>query len=820
MTAPLRVLMIVANDISHDTRVLKSALALADGGAQVSILGVSSKGTREESTLGPVRILRVPVAFHRRDAQALAVKERRLQVAVAPEQRRAALESARATEVEAALSGLAGDRRRALLARARTSTHRARAIADSGVNRVLAKGRAATSKVMRKQPIAVSWRSELPAMLDYADALGPVIDGLDWDVIHAHDVHFVGVAARAVERRRAQGRRADWVYDAHEYVAGLSEYTSRPRRVIAAYSSLEQEFIQRAAGVITVSPPLADVLQARYRLDEVPAVVMNSPVLDAAASPVKRDVRDVCGLGAEVPLLVYSGGVNPARGIPTAVAALPSLPGVHLAVVCVPGTHTSPVARLRTQAAALKVADRVHFVEPVRPEEVSAFLAGADIGLLPFLHFGSHEVALANKLFEYLFAGVPVLASDCRAQAEFISRHEVGEVFTAGSASGLAEKARLMLARRAHYRTVIAEQPDLLSPYAWEVQERALRTAYRHWFGESALDEPETSTAVDGLTETPVVRLGIDGACVAFGPANLGGLGWRWAKALEVAVPGLRTEVLCLDRAMGGAFPADVSVAHERASEPSWAGPFGNAALERWTHVVVEFGGCMLGPLEGGSVQGQAKIMRDNGIRVVSIVHEGQRVDPSMIGDADCDALLVATPELSLELPDAQWLPVVVDPEKWSTGAEVFASNGPPVVLYSGDHWPAKAVEAVREELQPLHDEGLIDLRTADSLSPATVALADLVIGTMGEGGYTQAMIEALMAGRLVVGNISQEVRDICPLPLPVLQATTGSLGEVVRAAVADPASSRARSAAGREYAMAIHDGRRSGAVLASSLNL
>ena len=50
----------------------------------------------------------------------------------------------------------------------------------------------------------------------------------------------------------------------------------------------------------------------------------------------------------------------------------------------------------------LGVGDRLHLLDPVRPDEVSAFVASADVGLLPLRHFGSHEMALANKLFEYL----------------------------------------------------------------------------------------------------------------------------------------------------------------------------------------------------------------------------------------------------------------------------------------------------------------------------------------------------------------------------------------------------------------------------------
>jgi len=361
--------------------------------------------------------------------------------------------------------------------------------------------------VRNRSPLWASWRRVLPEITDYERAFGPVIDALGWDVIHAHDVHLMGIAKQAVARRRARGESAAWIYDAHEFVAGLSVYGSRTRRRVAGYEDLEREFISDASGVITVSEPLAQELQRRYQLPSRPAVVMNSPVLGAAARPIEVGIRAAIGLADGIPLIVYSGGVTAARGVGTAVAALPKLPGVHLAVVCVPNTATGAVEALAAQAASLEVGDRLHLLEPVRPDEVSAFLASADVGLLPFRHFGSHEVALANKLFEYLYAGLPVLVSDCKAQAEFVRAHGVGAVHIAGDASSFATELRGLLAHRAVVAQVIGHSPDLLEPFAWERQEDTLRSFYRELLGSpDAVVEPTVSSTLDGLTEVPRPR--------------------------------------------------------------------------------------------------------------------------------------------------------------------------------------------------------------------------------------------------------------------------------------------------------------------------
>ncbi|MEO6142644.1 MAG: glycosyltransferase family 4 protein [Dermatophilaceae bacterium] len=432
MTSPKAVLMLVGNDIRNDTRVLKTAQALSEGGLDVTVMGYASAGVREESELGRVRLLLVPVPWVLRD---------------------------RAT------------------ARRQTS-HALLSSRVSGLARLETAGWRLIDGLRNRSPLRAGWRQVLPEILDYEVAFAPVIDALQWDVLHAHDVHLVGVASRAVERRRARGIPASWVYDAHEFVAGLSVYGSRTRRKVAAYLSLESEYIGSAVGVLTVTQPLAEELQRRYELPTCPTVVMNSPVLAAGSGKIEVDLRTTIGLTGDVPLMVYSGAITAARGIQTAVAALPDLPGVHLALVCVPNKAVPQAARLLAQATVLGVADRLHLVDPVRPEEVSAFVAGADVGLLPLRHFGSHEMALANKLFEYLYAGVPVLVSDCRAQADFVRRHGVGAVHIADDATSFATELRGLLARRAQLAQLIAHSPDLLEPYAWERQETALRAFY------------------------------------------------------------------------------------------------------------------------------------------------------------------------------------------------------------------------------------------------------------------------------------------------------------------------------------------------------
>lgn len=859
--------MMVGNDIRHDTRVLKTALALADGGLDVTILGYASSGRREETRLGPVRIIRVPVAWRLRDQRARAVakrQQRAVTFGVDPAEKRLIDLRANLRAREAAELGGRGRALRAKAAGAQRQTARVRNALDRRIGKLESRGRAYAQRWLAQHAIGATWRDIIPEIDDYELAFQPVIDGLEWDVIHAHDVHMVGIASRAVARRRAKGQQARWLYDSHEFVAGLSTYPARPPRKIAAYLDLEREYVRDADALITVTEPLAQELQERYKLGSRPAVVMNSPVLGDGVRGVEVGIREDCGLAPGVPLLVYSGGVTVARGVDTAVEALPLLPDVHLAVVCVPHREIGPAKALAAQAERLGVADRLHLLDPVAPDQVSAYVASADVGIIPLRHFGSHDVALANKLFEYLYAGLPVLVSDCKAQAEFVSRHGVGGVHEAGSAVAFAEATRRILDSAQQLRATIAASPDLLVPYAWERQEVALRDAYRQLLGQEAVREPEVSSTLDGLTERPADRS--DRApYIGIGPANMAGQGWAWAKAAEAHLPGVRTEVMVVDRGSPLMFPADEVVpAATYRNDARWAQTFEARALKDWTHALLEAGRPLFGLRHGSDFVGDAEVLRAVGVEVGLLLHGSEARDPQRHAQASAwspftdpsedlterlqrqrDALMpriqafrergdgpvfVSTPDLLDDVPGAILLPVVVDVDAWAPAPDAPAvmEREVPVVLHAPSRASLKGSTFVEEAVAPLVAEGLIEYRHLEGVAPAdmpaALAEADILIDQMTLGIYGVAAVEGLAAGRVVVSHVDDISREraaaLAGQPLPIVEAAPDSLTATLRRLVEDRDGARAIAARGPVFARELHDGRYSARVLAEHLRL
>ncbi len=326
-----------------------------------------------------------------------------------------------------------------------------------------------------------SWRRLDPGLWNYEFTFGPVIDQLAPDLIHANDFRMSGVAVRAARRARLRGRDVKVVWDAHEYVAGVSGRANNPRWLPAqiAYTA---EYVPQADAVVTVSPTLADLLREVHRLPERPEVVLNAPTSTAEAGRDDAelpDLRAMCGIDSATPLLVYCGGVNPSRGLDLMVAALPKLPQVHVAFVTLHPTASNAASEgLLTRAVALGVADRVHLLPYVPHWQVSAFLAPANIGVVPIHHKPNHELALITKFLEYSHARLPIVVSDVRTMAETVRSTGQGEVFRAQDVADYVRAVQKVLADPERYRSAY-DQPGLLENWTWEAQAAVLDQVYR-----------------------------------------------------------------------------------------------------------------------------------------------------------------------------------------------------------------------------------------------------------------------------------------------------------------------------------------------------
>jgi glycosyltransferase involved in cell wall biosynthesis/SAM-dependent methyltransferase len=283
------------------------------------------------------------------------------------------------------------------------------------------------------------------------------------DVVHVHDYHGLGTAVKVAR----PGTRI--VFDAHEHVVG--KVSARRREALGLYL---RRNVRRVDAVVTVGKELANVLTRELDLREAPLVLHNAPSL-RDARPAPYDLRVHAGVRPDEPLIVYAGAQSKRRALDTPIRALPALPGVHLAFVF-------PVDKASAQLAEVAerhgVRDRVHFLPPVAPDAVASLLRGADVGLNPLHRHPNGDVAMPNKLFEYLHAGIPMVVSESPAMAHFVRKYRLGEVAPVDDPEAWARSIERVLASPAAYAGDPGARAVLKHGWSWEAQEPKLLKMY------------------------------------------------------------------------------------------------------------------------------------------------------------------------------------------------------------------------------------------------------------------------------------------------------------------------------------------------------
>jgi hypothetical protein len=165
--------------------------------------------------------------------------------------------------------------------------------------------------------------------------------------------------------------------------------------------------------------------------------------------------------------------------------------------------------------------------------------------------------------------------------------------------------------------------------------------------------------------------------------------------------------------------------------------------------------------------------------------------------------VLVSTPDLLEHVPQATWLPVVVDVELWGRAvSDPPLKRERPVVVHAPSNAGLKGSDLIGETLRGLDADGLLEYRELRGV----------------------AACEAMAAGRLVISHVSEstraEVRDRTGLELPILETRAESLAATLRDVIADRGGSAALAARGPSFVAAVHDGEQSARVLGGFLGL
>ena len=237
------------------------------------------------------------------------------------------------------------------------------------------------------------------------------------DVIHAHDLPRLRAAVVAKQKLGVPV-----VYDAHELYPEIGTLTPKEQKRLKRQ---ERRYIKQADATITVNGFIADEMAKRYEI-EPPHVILNATNWPAHLDRNRHwdRFRPHFGIPSEDRILLFQGWMSFTRGLQPLVHAMEHVADdIHLVFM----GYGEARPELEEISRMIGVAGRVHFMDAVSQDVLLSWTASADAGIIPYQPVDiNNYYSSPNKLFEFIQAGLPIIANDLPFLREIVEGEGFG----------------------------------------------------------------------------------------------------------------------------------------------------------------------------------------------------------------------------------------------------------------------------------------------------------------------------------------------------------------------------------------------------------
>lgn len=266
-------------------------------------------------------------------------------------------------------------------------------------------------------------------------------------------------------------RRIPLIYDSHEFFTEAAGLTGRPLQR-GVWLALERWIFPKLKSVITVNDSIAEAYATRYprAVCEKPLVIRNMPLKRTKRSGMV-DWRKRLDIPDDATFLILQGAyLDKDRGVIQAVEALRDQRKWHLVVVGAGAEFDWALTQVGQLDGRLICIPKMPF------DELCTLTANADIGLsLDRGVHGNYWFSLPNKLFDYIHAGIPVVASPMPEVKRIVEEWSVGAVIDDHSPAAIETAVNALASRGSdHWRNQCAEASSALN---WQSESAAIERA-------------------------------------------------------------------------------------------------------------------------------------------------------------------------------------------------------------------------------------------------------------------------------------------------------------------------------------------------------
>jgi len=261
-------------------------------------------------------------------------------------------------------------------------------------------------------------------------------------------------------------KRIPLVYDSHEYFTGVPELQDR-KIVKGIWKWIEKRIFPNLKYIYTVSQSIADLYKEEYNREV--KVVRN---LSPGWKPVNKPYRSELGIAEGKRILVLQGsGINIERGAEEAVEAMLYVENAILLII----GEGDVIDQLKKSVDQMDLSGKILFINKMPYAKLLEYTSLGDVGLTLDKDTNlNYRYSLPNKLFDYIQARVPVLASKLVEVEKIIRNYEIGELIDSHEPKHIAEKLNFMLDSEDKRREWKRNLEQAAEELCWENEEGKL----------------------------------------------------------------------------------------------------------------------------------------------------------------------------------------------------------------------------------------------------------------------------------------------------------------------------------------------------------
>jgi len=296
-----------------------------------------------------------------------------------------------------------------------------------------------------------------------------ILNGMqqDFDVIHCHDLNTLETGVKLSREFQMKV-----IYDSHEL---FNEMTGRNKLDRLYGYKLEKKLLKLVDHLIVVNPFIIKVFKEQYNSLPKSTVIQNIPLYRSEdLNNIKENYfREKYNLGEDDFLLLYQGGLDPYRGLEEIISAMNYLPSHFKLILIGDGRIKENLYQLVREENLL---NRVFFHDKVPSNKILSYTKQADIGLVMYKNKSKNNYfSTPNKIFEYLLAGIPTVASNHPGKSYIVKNNQTG-ICTEETPEKIAEAVLEIYNNYDFYKNNCLRNA---TKYSWEHEKRKLLELYK-----------------------------------------------------------------------------------------------------------------------------------------------------------------------------------------------------------------------------------------------------------------------------------------------------------------------------------------------------